>query len=275
MNRNQTNNSLLLGRLVKEYKKSSAQVAMIIALALISAGVAAVFFSAWFTDESLFHKIGLSIPGLLFLLPPLAGVYVLIRGRGASLKLYENGLSFRRGGKESSTTWDEIDSYLQETACRITKKDGEVIEFGTGIKAADEVAQKIIDETLKRMLPRVKSAIAAGSRVEFKGWKPAEKIPLGKALDNFARAFSGFTVDATGITTIDEGNRIAWKDVTDYGITEETMGMGAGKTPIDVLYIADKNQTFRTRLGLLNNGHVLLALCEEMAGDKGACDSHE
>ena len=96
-----------------------------------------------------------------------------------------------------------------------------------------------------------------------------------KALDNFARAFSGFTVDATGITTIDEGNRIAWKDVTDYGITEETMGMGAGKTPIDVLYIADKNQTFRTRLGLLNNGHVLLALCEEMAGDKRACDSHE
>ena len=80
--------------------------------------------------------------------------------------------------------------------------------------------------------------------------------------------FSGFTVDANGIATIDGGNRIAWKDVTDFGIAEEIMGMGAGRTPIDVFYIADENQSFRTRLGLLENARVLLALCEEMAGRK-------
>ena len=51
---------------------------------------------------------------------------------------------------------------MQETACRITKKDDEVIEFGFNIKGADEVAQRIQDETLKRMLPQVKATINWG-----------------------------------------------------------------------------------------------------------------
>lgn len=256
-------NSPQLGRLLKEYKKSSAQAAMIIVLSLISAAVAAGFFSVWFSDESLALKIGLSIPGLLFLLPGLAGIYVLFRGRGACLRLYENGLLFRRGGKESTTTWDEIDSYMQETACRLVKKDGEVIEFGQGLKAADEVARTIHAETLKLMLPRFKAAIGQGSRVEFKGWKPADKIPLGKGLSNYMQAHSGFTVDSNGITENDGGKHICWKDVTNFGVGEETLGLRT-KLPIRVLYIADANQCFRTRYGLLSNAHVLLALCDEM-----------
>jgi hypothetical protein len=43
------------------------------------------------------------------------------------------------------------------------------------------------------------------------------------------------------------------------------MGGGIGRTPIDLFYIADANQSFRTRLGLLSNAHVLLALCNEMS----------
>ncbi len=46
--------------------------------------------------------------------------------------------------------------------------------------------------------------------------------------------------------------------------------MGAGRTPIDVLYIADANKSFRTRLGLLENTHVLLALCKDMTNLKNA-----
>jgi hypothetical protein len=45
MNGYQRSDSLHLGRLVKEYKKFPAQVAMVIILSLVSAAVAAVFFA--------------------------------------------------------------------------------------------------------------------------------------------------------------------------------------------------------------------------------------
>src|SRR5260370_651730 len=194
---------------------------------------------------------------------------MLLTRRGSSVSLYENGLIYRRAGKEFVTTWDEIASYMQETACRITKKDGEVIEFGVDILGADEVAQRIQDETLKRMLPQVKAAILQGSSVQFKGLRPGEKIPLGKTLDQFTAASSGFTVDADGITANDGGNHIAWKDVTDFGIAEEVIARGRmGKHTVNVFFIQDGNIGLRTRLGLLENAHVLLALCGEMVSLK-------
>jgi hypothetical protein len=266
MNGNQATNTLRLGRLVREYKASAAGIGRIIFVALVCVAIAALFFfgalsEAWSREWG--GVVALSIIGLVFLLPVLLAVYVLFRGRGACLSLYENGLFFSRGGKESTTTWDEIDSYMQEMACRIVKKDGEVIEFGQGIRGADEVAQTIQDETLKLMLPKVMAAIRNGSRVEFKGWKPAEKIPLGRGLSNYMEAHSGFTVDADGITENDGGNHILWKDLTDFGITEETRGPRI-KIPIRLLHIAGAKQSFRTRYGLLGNAHVLLALCAQM-----------
>lgn len=121
--------------------------------ALISGGVALIFFTATVLDtqNGLAGKIGLSAIGALFSLPVIASLYMLFTRRGSSVSLYENGLVYQRSGKEFVTTWDEIASYIQETACRITKKDGKVIEFGLSIKDADEVAQKIQDETLNRM----------------------------------------------------------------------------------------------------------------------------
>jgi hypothetical protein len=77
-------------------------------------------------------------------------------------------------------------------------------------------------------------------------------------------AHSGFTADANGITEIDGGARILWQDITDFGISEETRGPRI-QLPVNVLYITDANQTFRTRYGLLRNAHVLLALCAEMS----------
>jgi len=274
MNGSQASNSLYLGRLLKEYKKSSANIVKVIVVSLISAAVASFFFLGAFSAEmsnNVAGKIVLSIVGLLFLLPALLGIYMLIRGRGASLSLYENGLIYRRGAKESTTTWDEIESYIQETACRVTKKDGEVIEFGLNIKDADEVALRIQEETSKRMLPQMKAAILKGASVQFKGLKPADRIPLGKALDNFMRAFSGFSVDAEGITEIDEGNRIAWKDVTEFGVAEEQIGtQNRARNKIDVLFIQDGKTTLRTRLGLLENAHIMLAICDEMVSLKNA-----
>lgn len=266
MTEKQATNTLALGNLIKEYKGSRSSRARIVVVSLVCVLISSIFFLS--AAVSVGRKewggvVGFSIIGSVFFLPVLVAIYVMFHGRGASLRLYEHGLSFSRGGKESSTAWDEIESYMQETACRITKKDGEVIEFGQGLTEADEIAQKIQEETLKLMLPQVKLAIRNGSSVEFKGWKPADKIPLGKGLSNYMEAHSGFTADANGITEIDGGARILWQDITDFGISEETRGPRI-QLPVNVLYITDANQTFRTRYGLLRNAHVLLALCAEM-----------
>lgn len=272
MNGNQSTDTLRLGTFLKEYKGSAGGVAKLIIIAAVCLCIASLFFVGA-VSEAQSHEFGglvaLSILGLLFLAISIFAIYMLFHSRGACLRLYENGFSFRRAGKESTTTWDEIDSYMQEMACRIVKKDGEVIEFGSGLKGADEVAEKIQTETLKIMLPRLRTAISSGARVEFKGWRPADNIPLGKGLSNYMEAGSGFSVDTNGITETDTGNRIAWKDIQDFGISEETQGPRL-KIPIQVLYIADTNQQFRTRYGLLANAHVLLTLCGDLGGPQSS-----
>lgn len=263
MNDGTTANTLRLGLLVKEYKRSPARAIKLIILTVICLAVAAFLLGAavFSTGDSASNRNGAAIIGLFFLLAAVFIVLMLFLQRGASLGLYENGLVSRKGGKSSMTTWDEIDSYMEETACRIIKKDGAVIEFGlAGIKDGDEVTQKIQAETLGRMLPQMKAAIAQGSSVQFKGWQPAGKIPLGTALDTFMGAAAGFTVDAQGIAENGGGQRIAWKDVTDCGVCEGKMG----RAPVNLFFIQDANTSFRTRLGLLNNAHVLLTLCGEM-----------
>ena len=260
-------NTLRLGRLVREYKASGKSLATVVIVASVSAGVATLFFIGVASEASASEWGGvaaLSIIGSIFLLPVVVAIYVLFRGRGARLILYENGLFFRRGGKESTTAWDEIESYTQEGGCRIVKKGGEVIEFGQGINGADEVARTIQDETMKLMLPKVMAAIRNGTRVEFNGWKPAEKIPFGKVLSNYMEAHSGFIADAHGVTENDGGRQILWRDLKDFGMTVEARGPRI-KIPICVLHMADQNQSFRTRYGLLSNAHVLLALCAQMA----------
>jgi hypothetical protein len=268
MIRNQTTNTLRLGRFIKEYKSSGSSLRTLIFVVLVCLLIASIFFIGAFSEARTREwggVVALSLIGALFLLPVVLGIYVLFRGRGASLSLFEHGLYFRRGGKESTTTWDEIDSYMQETACRITRRDGEVIEFGQSLRDAGEIAEKIQEETLKRMLPDVTAAIRRGSTVEFKGWTAADKIPLGKGFSNYMEAHTGFIADAGGVTDKDSGNRILWREIIDFGISEETRGPRI-KLPISVLYLTGANQTFRTRYGLLGNAHVLLALCAVMTG---------
>jgi hypothetical protein len=214
------------------------------------------------TSVDLIQRIIIFMIRLFIASPVFVGIYQLFNLRSISLSLHKNGLIFRRHGKETTTTWDEIDSYIEESACRITRKDDEVIEFGLGIEGAEEVAEEIRKQTLKRMLPQMKAAILSGSSVQFKGIKPFKNELLGKGLNNFSYAFSGFAVDADGITAIDGGEHIPWKDITDYGIVGEQMG----KILVDVFFVQSANASFRTRLGLLSNAHILLALCAEMTG---------
>jgi Family of unknown function (DUF6585) len=253
-----------LGKLVKVYKLSKARVKQLIYISLFSAGMASCFFLpvAFERNSDLTTKIGVSLVGLFCSLPMFAGIYQLFRLQGVSLSLYKNGFIFQRRRKIAMTTWDEIDSYIQESACRITKKNGEVIEFGFSIDGFEEVADEILEQTLKRMLPQVTAAIQNGSSVQFKGLKPFKNKLPGRPLNNIAYAFSGFSVDRYGITDLEDGNFIAWNDVKDYGIDQEKMG----KAFVDVFYILDDKYRFHTRLGLLSNAHILLALCGEMTG---------
>jgi hypothetical protein len=112
------------------------------------------------------------------------------------------------------------------------------------------------------MLPQVKSAIQTGSHVEFNSLPLFEGKPLGKKLDRFAYASKGFSVDARGITSIDTGQAIPWENITDFGVTRQNMG----RLPVEVLYIQSATARLLSRYGLLQNAHVLLALCAEMTG---------
>lgn len=256
-----------LGALVKDYRLSASRIREISVIMLISGAVAACFFlTALLSDDTsldgLRTRIGLTLPGLLFTLPVIFGVRQLIMVGGSSLSLYEDGLVYRRRGQALSTTWDEVDSTIADAACRITKKDGTVIEFGASIEGLADVMDVIEAQTLRRMLPAARAAIQSGGTVEFKGLK----LPGGKGLNRFAQAASGYAVDARGISSLDhaskQGNQsLPWGDVTDYGVAQARMG----RVPVDVFFIRAGETQFRTRLGLLNNAHLLIALCEELA----------
>src|SRR5882672_1024001 len=109
MSEKQTANTLRLGRPLKEYKGSAAGIGRIVVVALICVAIASMFFVGAVSEASSRAwggVVGLSIIGSVFLLPVAVAVYALFRGRGACLRIYENGLSLHRGGKESSTSWD-------------------------------------------------------------------------------------------------------------------------------------------------------------------------
>jgi hypothetical protein len=259
-----------LGRLVSRHEKSSAHVGEVVPWALLSGAFAAFFFVGASTFDDWLRRIVMSVPGLLFMLPVAAAVWVLLKSRGAVITLYENGFEYASARQKFSTTWDDIESYYWETACRIVKRDGETLEFGANIERVGVVAQRIEAETLNRMLPRARASIEAGKSVEFRGLKLLDKVPLGKVVANVARAFSGFTVDADGIATIDGGERFAWDEVTSYGVAEEPIGR---RQVAAVFFVSREDEVLRTRLALLSNAHVLLALCEELIPADSDADS--
>ena len=266
MNSNLAANTLRLGKSVKEYKRSHSSTIKVIVLSLIFgliavslfAGVsAAYFFDDSFSTEDIVGMIALTALGALFALMPLAGGYSLWKERGASIILYEDGLIYRRGGKESVTTWDEIASYTQYHACRVEKRNGEEFQFGA--KGFAEVAEKVRGETLQRMLPQAKAALLNGATLQFKS---STKIAWAWVIGQ--DALLGFTLDAHGITAVKAGKRIAWADVADVGIAE---GYYA-KSKEPFFAISDQNASLQMRYGILPNAHLLLVLCEEMVSTR-------
>src|SRR6266481_6749811 len=225
MNPTQSTNLIALGRLVKEYKRSTATVVTLAVVALLLfAFVAFLIVAAIFsTADSISTRQSAAIFGGILLLPVIFCLLLLLKGR-ASLSLYENGLVYHRNGKDNMTTWDDVEVYAEGVAGRIQKKNGEQFDIGRGLKGEDEFFEKIQEQTLIRLGPRVKAAISRGETVTFKGLQPSENRFLKSMNQKLMGTFAGFTVDANGITALDNGRRIAWHDVTDCGINQQNLG---------------------------------------------------
>ncbi len=255
-----------LGKLVRVYKLSWPRVRQILGVIVLSAVMASFCLvpALFEANETLGIRIGVAIVGLFVASPFFVGIFQLVRLGGVSLSLYEDGLIYRRRGHQAVARWDEIESYAQESACRIATKSGGVIEFGLSVEGVDDAAQVIEQQTLQRLLPQARAAIDRGESVRFQGLKPFGSRRRGRALNAYAFASSGFSVDSQGITEIDTGKCIAWPEVQAFGVSQERMG----RTSVDVFVVEGSHDRFRTRLGLLSNAHVLLALCADLTGLK-------
>jgi hypothetical protein len=253
-----------LGRLVQTYHLSKARAAQLSLISAFSLGMSLVCLLPvlFETNETLVTRIALTILGLFVLTPFIFGVYQLIRLASVSLSLYESGLVFRRLGRASLTSWDEVVSFIYSTAIRLEKPGGEVIEFGSSVQRLDEIASTISKQTLQCMLPKARATIAAGGSVQFSGLSLLKGGPAGKAMSQFAHAASGYKLDSRGITQLETGACIPWQAVLQYGIAMGRMG----RAPIEQFVVRSNQEAFETRLSLLKNSHLLLALCEEMTG---------
>ena len=172
-----------LGPLVQEYKLSTARVKEILFALLLSVPIGSCFLVGAFSQGSRLQHILLALLGLFCALPFFAGVYQLIRLSGVSLSLYENGLTFRRRGSQVSTTWEQVAAYYQESACRIVKQDGAVIEFGTTLEGINEVAEAIQAGTLPFHAAAALTAIRGSGSTAFAGLRPFESRLLGKGMN--------------------------------------------------------------------------------------------
>ncbi len=250
-----------LGNPVKEYKRSGKSFVKVLIISLVCLLIAGLLFSGAFGgDKGWDQRIVLSILGLVFLLPPGFGIYMLITRRGSSVSLFKNGLIYRMGGKEFGTTWDDIASLTESTACRIERKNGETFDLGHNVEGFDEIALKLREETLNRMLPKAKALIDDGKNLSFEGLQAQGKMPMGKALPDNLVGGGTFTVGAQGITLAEDGTKIAWSDVTDFGIRH-----GEGRRDrFSFFFIEDGAHTFQMNYGALPNAHLLLAICLEM-----------
>ena len=254
-------NPLGLGKAITEFQGSAQSVVKVLVVSLICLLIAALIFSGAFAKNAgLDQRIVLSILGLIFLLPPGFGIYMLITRRGSSVTLHENGLVYRMGGKEFVTTWEDIASLTESTASRVEKKDGQTFNLGQNVSGYDEIALKLREETLNRMLPKAKESIARGSALVFRGLKAEGKVPLGKGLPDVLLGGGAFIVDAQGIQLEKDGTRIAWSEVRDFGIRQGE----ARRARFAFFFIEGQELSFEMNYGALPNAHLLTALCAEL-----------
>jgi hypothetical protein len=251
-----------LGSLVKEYRLSYKRVREIVLLMLFSLGMGLVcilpaVFSTDTSSNGLLTRTGTTLVGLFVMLPVFVGLGQLFRLRGSSLALYQHGLLYRSRGAQTSARWDQIQSLVSETACRITCKDGVVIEFGASVEGWEEVVDEVQTQTLECMLPAALEALRAGSSLEFKSLRPLGKAKIAQT----ALAANGFRLDQTGIASLDGAQRFAWEQVSDYGQMEGKLG----RLPVPLFFVRSGETTLTARWGLLENVHLLLALCDQFA----------
>lgn len=252
-----------LGRPLGEYRRSGKAFLKIALLSLFSGGIAALIFYGAFTARGidLAGKIVLSVVGALFLLPTFAGIYMLVTRRASSLGVYENGFTYRYGKKEFAVRWEDIASVTESTACRIELNNGLGFDIGENVEGFSEIADVIHDETLRRILPRMRQMIDDGGSVTFQGMKLGGTTPLSKAVNNTLLKGDGFIVDAKGIRTAADGGHIRWEDVVEYGVRP-----GEGRLARFLyFYIRDPQTEFQMNYGTLHNAHVLLEICAERA----------
>ncbi len=255
-----TANIVGLGKPIKEYQRSTKSFVKIAILSLFSLGIAALCFSGAFGENAGWdRKIVLSMLGLVFLTPVAAGVYMLVTRRGSSASLYEHGLVYRMGGKEFGTTWEDIASLTESTACRIEKRNGEAFDLGRNVEGYDEISNKLHEESLKRLLPKANAAIDGGRSFSFQGLKSSGKIPLGKALPDSLVGGGSFTVDKKGIALVEDGTKIAWPEVVDFGVRQGE----ARRARFNFFFIEDGKISYQMNYGALPNAHLLLAICAE------------
>jgi hypothetical protein len=144
-------------KLLKEYKLSPARVWQIVLICGMSAGMSLVCWlpAIFETNDDIGTRVGISILGLFVALPMFFGIVQLFRLGGVSLSLYENGLVYRRRGTHFATSWDEIESYLEtDGGCRITRRDGGLVEFGASLQGVDEVLETVREQTLVPLLDK-------------------------------------------------------------------------------------------------------------------------
>jgi len=260
MNRHPINLSGL-GNPIREYKRSQKSFVKVLIVSLVCLLIAGLlFFGAFGENKGWDQRIVLSILGLVFLLPPVFGIYMLITRRASSVTLYENGLVYRRGGKEFASRWDDIASLTESTACRIETKNGEAFDLGQNVEGYEEIALKLREETLKRLLPKARDLLKAGASLPFKGLKAEGKIPMGGALPDSLVGGGSFRVDAQGITLEKDGAKIAWPSVVDFGVRQGE----ARRSRFNFFFIEDRDRSFQMNYGALPNAHLLLAICAEM-----------
>lgn len=101
--------------------------------------------------------------------------------RGVRLQIFENGLAYSRKGKTQIFRWDEIDRFFSELTqvsvnmipagtrqkYTVQKADGEKIVFTNDLNGVEEVADRVSEETFRRMMPRAVDALNSGGQVSF------------------------------------------------------------------------------------------------------------
>jgi hypothetical protein len=235
-----------LGECLAEYKTSAAGFTKVVVVMLVSFAVAALFFVVAITGGT--NDIGghvvLFVLGVLSSLPGLLCIYGLTRGRDNTLRFHERGISIRKAGRETEIAWDDVASYRDGSFLILETKNGDTFDFGLdGLRASAEVFPRVREEVIvKRAVPRLRAAIRGGT--------PAE--------------FEAATLDAHGITLIDQDRRVAWSDV--IACTSTTTVERKGKYIVSTTTVSIKttNETFAFVNDDATDRETLMALCNEM-----------